>query len=87
MSSDIAAKWFNAIVIFVCLMFLGVSAFKAGVVAAIALVCHYLTYGSRWLARAGFALLVVSLLVYIGVLPEPHEWGKLGQSALDILRR
>jgi hypothetical protein len=86
MSRDTAVKWFNAIVIWTCLMFLGIGAFKAGVVAMIALISHYLGYGSRWLLRAGFGLLIVSLLVFIGVVPEPQEWRALGQSALDALR-
>jgi hypothetical protein len=87
MSRDVVVKWFNAIVILVCLVFLGVSAFKAVIVSVVALTCHYLNYGSRWVARAGFGLLIVSLLVFMAILPEPHEWSKFGQSALDALRR
>jgi hypothetical protein len=83
----IAKKWFNAAVYLVCLIFLGLAAWKAAVVAAMVLICDYLGYGSRWLWRGGFALLVLTLLVFIDVVPEPAAWRQFGQDAWNAFLR
>jgi hypothetical protein len=87
MSSEIAKKWFNAIVYLACLIFLGLAASKAAVVAAMVLLCDYLGYGSRWLWRGGFALLVLTLFVFIDAVPEPKTWRALGQDAWNAIYR
>jgi hypothetical protein len=87
MPSEIAKKWFNAIVYLACLIFLGLAASKAAVVAAMVLLCDYLGYGSRWLWRGGFALLVLTLLVFIDVVPEPKAWRALAQEAWSVFHR
>lgn len=68
---------FNAIIYAVCLFMLGVSLWKALIVALVASACVSLNYGARWVLRGGFVLLVVTMLVWLGVLPPPAEWREM----------
>jgi len=48
----------------------------------VVLICTHLNYGARWVMRAGFGLLVLTVLVMLGVVPEPSKWRELRDSAL-----
>ncbi len=83
MSRDHTRLWFNAAVFLGCLLALGLDFRKSLIVAVVVLISCYVNYGTRWLMRAGFVLLVVTVLVTIEVLPEPREWRQLSQKMID----
>lgn len=64
----------NAIVYVVCLYMLGLGIWKALLIMVIATICVSLNYGSRWVLRGGFALLVLTALVFLEILPPAAEW-------------
>jgi hypothetical protein len=66
--------WLNGIIFAVCLPYLGISVWKAAIVAIIAVLCTFLQYGGRWVSRIGFAVLGVTLAIWIGFLPAVQEW-------------
>ena len=76
------ATWWNAIVFSSCLYLLGVGIVTSLVMFPIVLICTHLNYGARWVMRAGFGLLVLTVLVTIGLLPEPGKWRELKDSAI-----
>jgi hypothetical protein len=84
MSRDAVRKLFNAAIVFGCLSFLGLGFVKSMFVFAVVLACHFLDYGSRWIMRFGFALLVVTVLVIVG-FPQPQEWLDLSRSAIQAI--
>lgn len=85
MSRDHARKWFNAAVILGCLLVLGLGVARSLFIFAVVLICDYFNYGSRLLIRAGFGVLVLTVLVTVGLVPEPHEWRELGQNTIELI--
>ena len=76
------ATWWNAIVFSTCLYLLGVGIVISLIMFPVVLICTQVNYGARWVMRAGFALLVLTVLVMVGVVPEPSKWRELRDSAI-----
>jgi hypothetical protein len=53
---------------------LGVPLWKAIVVGLVASATLFLQYGSRWVSRFGFGLMIVAILVWVEALPTPDHW-------------
>jgi hypothetical protein len=76
--------WFNAIVYAGALYYLGVTHWKAVVVAILVLIATDLWYGRRWLLRIGFVLFIVAIGVWIGAIPPPQTWFGLLDSLVHL---
>jgi hypothetical protein len=74
MTRDDAALWWCAIVFAGCFYFLGLGIAKSLIIFPVALVSVYVNFGRRWIMKAGFALLVLTVLVSVGALPDPDKW-------------
>ena len=77
MGRDDATLWWNAVVYAACFYLLGLGIAKSIIIFPVALVSGYVNYGRRWILRAGFALLVITVLVTIGAVPAPSTWANL----------
>ena len=55
----------------------GIPWWKAAVIAAVALICWYLTYGRRIIIGIGLGLLVLGMGNWAGLVPQPSEWGQV----------
>jgi hypothetical protein len=73
-SRDELLPYWNAAIYGFCLYFLGVGLLKSSLIGLLALVCVMLGYGSRWVLRGGVVVLVLTILVWIGVLPPTDQW-------------
>ena len=82
MTRDDVLLWWNAIVYAGCFFVLGLGAAKSIIIFPVALVSTYVNFGRRWILRAGFGLLVVTVLVSMGALPEPNRWVDLLTTAV-----
>ncbi len=80
----ISFVWLNAIMFVACLPYLGFPLWKAAVVAIVAAICTYLSYGGRWVSRIGFGMLGISLAIWIGLLPAVQEWPDYLRSARNL---
>jgi hypothetical protein len=76
------ATWWNAIVFSTCLYLLGAGIVTSLIMFPIVLICTHVNYGARWVMRAGFALLVLTVLVTVGAVPEPSKWRDLRDVAI-----
>lgn len=56
------------------LWLLGAPLSKAVVVAVVASATMWMGYGSRWVSRFGFGLMIVAILVWLGALPTADHW-------------
>ena len=81
-SREEVTTWWNAIVYSACFYLLGVGIILSLVIFPVVLICTHLNYGGRWVMRAGFGLLVLTVLVTIGLVPEPGKWRELKDSAI-----
>jgi hypothetical protein len=77
MTREDAALWWTAIIYAGCFYTLGLGLTKAIIIFPVALVSSYVNLGRRWILKAGFALLVVTVLVATGALPDPDKWMSL----------
>jgi hypothetical protein len=75
--------YWNAAIYCICLIVLGVGVLKAIVVTLIVLACMALRYGARWVMRGGFALLALTVLVWIGALPPPDQWHEISAHVVN----
>jgi hypothetical protein len=83
MTRDDALLWWNAVVYAACFFVLGLGAAKSIIIFPVALLSAYVNFGRRWILRAGFGLLVITVLVSIGALPEPGRWPDLLSKTVD----
>jgi hypothetical protein len=65
--------YWTAIVFFVGLILLGVHWWQALIVALIAAICWYLTYGRKIVVGMGLIILIIGLANWTGLLPEPNH--------------
>lgn len=70
---DLARTVWNAVVYFGCLIYFGLSFWNATVVGFAIFVSCLVGYGNRWLIRGGVLMLVVTVLMIIGLVPQPDE--------------
>ena len=75
---DVIPFW-NAAVYGVSFYVLGFGLLKAALIMPLVFACVALKYGSRWVLRAGFGVLVLAVLLWIGVLPPVHQWQDLAE--------
>jgi hypothetical protein len=75
----------NGLVVFGSMLFLTGSLFKSALIAAFVWASSALGYGQRWLLRGGFALAVLGIAVYLGVLPPPEQWSSRLRDAWSLL--
>lgn len=68
------------------LWYLGASWWKAPLVGLIAASLVNIGWGGRWIARTGFALVVIATTVWIGALPPPQEWIAIASSIAPKLK-
>jgi hypothetical protein len=81
---DDAALWWVAIVYTGCFYMLGLGAAKSIIIFPVVLISAYVNLGRRWILRAGFGLLVVTVLVWINALPDPDKWVGLLTTATQV---
>jgi hypothetical protein len=74
LSRDEVRPYWNAAVYAVCLYALGFGLVKSSLVGILVLLCVLLRYGSRWVMRGGFAILVLTILVWLNILPPIGQW-------------
>jgi hypothetical protein len=79
--------FWNAAVYGACLYLLGFGLLKAALVMTLVLVCVALNYGARWILRGGFALLVLTVLLWLGVLPPVDSWPDFAAGAARWMNR
>lgn len=70
------ALW-NTLVIFGSIYYLTGQFWKSVVVGIFVLVSTLLNFGGRRLTQVGFVASVVTLLVFVGLVPEPSRWPEL----------
>jgi hypothetical protein len=80
----ISFVWLNAIMFVACLPYLGFPLWKAAIIAIIAAICTYLSYGAQWVSRIGFGMLSVCLAIWIGLLPSVREWPEYLRTAKNL---
>jgi hypothetical protein len=73
--------YWTAFIFFLGLVLLGVTWWKALIVAAIAAACWFLTYGRNIVIGVGLLVLLLGLGSWIGLLPPPSQWRPLLASA------
>jgi membrane protein YdbS with pleckstrin-like domain len=73
LSSKAARAAFNGVVYAASLSYLG-AAWRGILVGAIAFILFMVGYGARWIERGGFALIVLAMLVWLGIVPEAKNW-------------
>jgi|SRR5262249_7261797 len=81
-SREEITTWWNALVYSGCFYLLGAGIIASLAIFPIVLVCTHLNYGARWVLRGGFGLLVLTVLVTVGVMPETSKWRELKDSAI-----
>ena len=59
---------------------LGAPWWKAPVVGTIAGFLYAMRWGTRWISRVGFVLVVLSTSVWIEALPRPQEWSGIASN-------
>lgn len=69
--------YWTGIIYFGGLLLLGVIWWKALIIALIAAICWFLTYGRRIIVTVGLSLFLVGLANWAGLVPAPSEWGQL----------
>jgi hypothetical protein len=65
---------FSASIYAICLPLLGVSIWRTVLLAALAYIFHKASYGTRWIERFGFGLIIATLLVWFAIIPPPAGW-------------
>jgi hypothetical protein len=70
------ALW-NALVIFGSIYYLTGQFWKSAVVGIFVLMSTLLNFGARRLTQVGFVVSVITLLVFVGLVPEPGRWPEL----------
>ena len=68
--------WTGFIYLVGCLL-LGVLWWKAAIIAVVALICWYLTYGRRIIVGVGLSLIILGMANWTGLLPEPSKWEQI----------
>jgi len=71
--SVVMCVW-NAIIVFISMLYLVGGVLKSAIVAGIILISSLIGYGRRWLLPLGFAGMYLAGTVAIGVLPPPEQW-------------
>src|SRR5262249_52457565 len=75
----------NGLVVFVSLVFLTGAFFKSVVIGIFVLFSGLLGLGQLWLFRAGFAIGVLAIAVWLGAIPHPDRWGDVFRDARAFL--
>lgn len=78
--------WFNAAIFVLGFYFLGVPLWKAAVVGVAVLIATDIWYGRRWLMRIGFVLFLMTIAIWVEMLPPPDAWQALFNNLLARLR-
>lgn len=73
LSADKNLYW-TAIVFFIGLLLLGAIWWKALMVAAVAFICWYLTYGRQLIIGVGLFVLFLGFAVWLGLIMPPAQW-------------
>jgi hypothetical protein len=63
-------SWVNSLVLFVSALYFGAPWWKAIIIAIVALLATRLHYGRRLLVKASIAIMILTLLVWSGTLPD-----------------
>ena len=72
----VLALW-NTLVIFGSIYYLTGQFWKSAIVGFFVLISTLLNFGGRRLTQAGFIASVVTLLVFVGLVPEPDRWPEM----------
>jgi uncharacterized membrane protein len=64
----------NAAVVFVTMFYFTGAIVKSAVLTVVILISSLLGYGQRWLLRAGFAAMALTIAVSLGAVPPPDQW-------------
>ncbi len=75
----------NAIIVFISMLYLSGGVFKSAVIAVIVLISCLIGYGRRWLLPLSFAGMVLAGAVAIGLLPSPDQWLPLLKDARNFM--
>lgn len=67
----------NATVYGISLVLLGVAIPKAAAIAALATISAVVGYGTRWIYRFGFTIMILGVLVSLNFLPPATGWRSL----------
>ena len=79
--------WTNAAVYLGAMLFFGVDPLKAAVTAGVVALAISYNYGRRTLIRGGVVVLFFTLTVWVGIIPDPANWGRLVHSFVAGLRQ
>jgi SAM-dependent methyltransferase len=71
--AELVCSW-NALVYGIGFYVLGAGILKSILIVPVVLICVLLNYGGRWILRAGFGILVLTVLVITGALPPVDQW-------------
>jgi hypothetical protein len=74
------APWLNSAIYLCAMLFLGVTGWKALIVATVILFAIMYNYGRRTLIRGGMAIVFFSLAVWAEIVPDPSKWGQVVRS-------
>lgn len=72
----------NAAVYFSALLIFDIPLARAIIISILAAFLHFAHYGTRWVERLGFVMIVTASAVWIGALPAPRDWPTLGLKAI-----
>jgi len=72
----VAMVVFNAMTLFVAVLYLGGGFLRATVLAGFALIATSIGFGRRWIFRAGLVAAALAIAVSFG-FPAPNEWAGL----------
>lgn len=64
----------NGTVVFGSVYYLTGQFWKTTIIAVFVFVSCLLNFGARWLVRAGFALALFTILIAVGLVPQPTQW-------------
>jgi hypothetical protein len=71
--SEVAAVW-TALIFWFSALYVSGSMAKSLLVGLVVAGCCFLNYGRRWLERAGFLLLVLTMIIFLDLLPPVDTW-------------
>lgn len=67
----------NATVYGISLVLLGVAIPKAVAIATLATISAVVGYGTKWVYRFGFGIMILGVLVSLNILPPTTDWRSL----------
>ena len=75
---------FNAVTLFVSVLYLGGGFLRAIVLAVFALIATSIGFGRRWIFRAGLVAAALAIVVSFG-FPAPAEWAGLFNESRSVV--